>query len=428
MNKEIQGPSRWNKPIIGAGAALIVILCAFAAGLSQTDLSEAASKFEKNKADAQKEGLFFTRQEVEARYAIPESENGAKLIQSVLPVLRDLKLDRLKVYSEKQVKSQWPKLVAAINKIEEASHRKSLMFKRNYSNPYATTFPEYSDIKDWVMFLGKLAQRSLEKHDIANAKKYMMLSGYLANSVDQEGLLIGVLVRIACLAIVDREIQRTIATQGKDPAVVKMLDQVLIKLDQPFDLKMPIRMEHWFGSSMVDELLNNPKSYTTMMGGSAMPKVIQYGKYLPKFKTANMSRIHQYYAEAAHSMPTDYSDLVSIQRAFGDMDKAAMKPGMSYSILQIVGPIFSQTGQAIARQMGQLNTLKQAVELLKTGADPANGLPLKGRYAQDLDGKPIRIKKKDSGWVVYSVWTNKVDDGGMEIMGGKGDYVVHLPL
>ena len=428
MNSTNDVPSRWKKPIIGAGIATVVVVCGFAAGLSQTDLSEAASKFDKNKADAEKEGLFFTREQVEARYAIPESDNGAKLVQSVLPLARNLKIDRLRPFSEKIVAEHWAEIESAISKIDEASHRKSLMFKRDFRNPAATLFPEYSGVKDWVSFLVQLAHRAVEKGDVRSAEKYFELSAYLANAMDQEGLLIGLLVRIASLAIIDLEIQHTIRDHGKDPGVVKMLDQVLTKLDKPYDLKLPIQVEHWFGSAMVEPLLNDPKAYSVMGSGSGVPREIQYGKYLPRFKVANMSRIHRFYADAAHMMPTNCDDLVAVQTAFADMDKAAFRKGLSYTILDIVGPVFGATGAAVAREIAQRNTLKQAVTILNSGANPAIGLPLKGRFAMDVDGKPIRVKKTSSGWIVYSIWIDKVDDGGEEAKGaGKGDYVVHLP-
>ena len=81
----------------------------------------------------------------------------------------------------------------------------------------------------------------------------------------------------------------------------------------------------------------------------------------------------------------------------------------------------------MTKEIAQRNVLAQAVALLKTGVDPTAGLPLKGRFAMDVDGKPIRIKRGATGWLVYSVGMDKVDDGGVEMKNGKGDFAVHLP-
>jgi hypothetical protein len=423
-----ESKSRWKKPLIVLGILTVFIICLFAAGMSQTDIGKAASEYSKNKADAEKAGLFFTTDEVEARYRIPESDNAAKLIESVLLVSKDLKFDNEKFLTEQNLHDNWGKIEPAISKIEEASHRKWLMFKRDFSNPAATPFPEFSGTKGWVKCLARLGHFAIEKGDYVNAEKYLNLASYLANSQDQEGLLIGLLVRIACLAIVEREIQKSIEAHGKEPQAVAMLERVMQNLDKPFDLRMPLRMEHWFAVTGMDDFLKSDSSFTDSMGYSAVPRELKFGKYLPKFKVANLSRIHRTYADGVQSIPTDCYDLMGVQKAFAEIDQSAMKQGLSYTMLAIVAPVFGQTGVATSKEIAQRNVLFQSLALLKSGADPAAGLPLKGRFALDIDGKPIRLKKGSSGWIVYSIWGDKVDDGGIvPNKMGKGDYVVHLP-
>ena len=420
--------SRWKKPLIGAGIVILIAICAFAAGLSQTDLGKAAGEYEANRAAAKNEGLYFTRQQVDALYDIPESQNGAKLIASVLPVVRNLKLDNPKTLTEQMVQDHWSQIGPAIDKIEEASHRPVVMFKRDYSNPAATLFPEYSDVKHWVTLLVRMGHFSAEKGDLSNAQRYWELASYLASKIDNEGLLISMLVRIASLAIIERELKDDIQAFGKNSALVKVIDGVLKKLDQPYDLKKPLSMEHFFGTSMIDAVINDPSMFTAMGGTPAVPNEIKYGRYLPRFKVANLSRIHRFYADAVQSLPKDPYNLVGIDHAFSGMDQTAIKQqGLSYTLLSIVGPVFSQAGLAVSKEIAQRNVLSQAIALLQTGADPASGLPLKGRFAMDVDGKSIRLKKGASGWMVYSVGMDKVDDGGAEMKNGKGDFVVHLP-
>ena len=427
MEESVIAPSRWKKPLIGAGIVTLIIFCGLAAGLSRTDLNEAAGAYDVNKSDAQKAGLYFDRSQVDALYAVPAADNGAQLIQSVLPLIQTLKLNDSKLIAPGFLVAHSAEIEPAVAKIEEASHRKYLMFKRDFSNPAATLFPEYSSVRRWVTVLVQLGHDAAEKKDFAKTERYLTLAAYLSNKMDSEGLLIGVLVRIACLAIVEKELKGMVSTHGKDPSAVSALDNVLIALDQPYDLKKPIRIEHWFGTSMIDAFLNDPKSYTSMSGSSAIPNEIKYGKYLPRFKRANLSRIYRFYADAANGVPMDSSDLVGIQTSFGNMDSAAMKPGLSYTMLGIMAPVFSQCGLAISKEIAQRNALRQAVALLKSGSNPGAGLPLKGRLAMDVDGKSIRIKKLESGWIVYSVGMDKVDDGGVEKPMGKGDFVVHLP-
>ena len=427
MEESVNAPSRWKKPLIGAGIVTVIIFCGLAAGLSRTDLNEAAGAYDKNKSDAEQAGLYFDRSQVDALYAVPAADNGAQLIQSVLPVIQKLKLDNSKPIAPGFLAAHSAEIEPAVATIEEASHRKYLMFKRDFSNPAATPFPEFSGVKRWVAVLVQLGHDAAEKKEYAKTQRYLTLAAYLSNKMDSEGLLIGVLVRIACLAVVEKELKGMISAHGNDPATIQVIDEVLVALDQPYDLKKPIRIEHWFGTSMVDAFLNDPKTYASLSGSTGIPNEIRYGKYLPRFKRANLSRIYRFYADAANGMPADSADLVGIQQGFSSMDLAAMKPGLSYSMLGVMAPVFSQTGVAIAKEIAQRNALRQAVALIKSGAAPGAGLPLKGRFAMDVDGKPIRMKKLESGWIVYSVGMDRVDDGGVEAPMGKGDYVVHLP-
>jgi len=417
--------SPWRKPLIGGGVVGLVLICGLAAGLSRTDLSKAAAEYDQSRSDAEKEGLYLSKAQLDASYNIPESENGAKLISSVLPLLNSLKLDRTKVLTEKLIQDNWAKLEPAIAKFEEASHRKHLMFHRDYTNPAATTFPEYSYVKGWVNLFVQMGHFAAEKQDYQTAQKYWNLAGYLANKQDEEGILIGMLVRIACLAIIEKEIQKTIVTHGKDPKMMAVLETVLKELDQPYDMKAPLKVECWFAVSMVDQVLIDPKAMFSM--GSGLPNEIRFGKYLPGFKKANLARLLRTYADGAHAIPSDPYDLVGMQAAYDGMDKTGMKQGLSYTMNGILTPVFSQSALAMSKEIAQRNVLIQAVALMKSGSDPAKGLPLTDRHAIDVDGKSIRMKKDGAGWLIYSIGMDRVDDGGKSMdTHGKGDYLVRI--
>jgi hypothetical protein len=66
MEEIHQKVSPWRKPMIIGGVFGLVLICFVAAALSSTDLSAASREYEKNRADAEKEGLYFSREQVEA--------------------------------------------------------------------------------------------------------------------------------------------------------------------------------------------------------------------------------------------------------------------------------------------------------------------------------------------------------------------------
>lgn len=427
MEENFGRSNPWKKVLIGTGVFGVVLVCGLAAALSRTDLGSASKDYDKSRLEGEAAGLFFTREQIDATYAIPEEENGAKLVSEALHVLSNLKLDKDTAMTEKAIQAQWPKLAPAIAKIEEASKRPHLKFKRDYSNPAATPFPEFSYVKGWVRFFVRMGHFSAEKNDFESSKKYWNLATYLSNTQDEEGILIGMLVRIACSAIIERELSDLIASRGRETAVLGLVESVLAGLDKPYDMRIPLKIENWFANSSI-EIMMKDSSYLQNMGGwTSVPNELKYGRFLPGFKKANQSRIYHTYAQAVNLIPSDPYDLVGVQKAYNSLDEAGMKQGLSYTMQTIMMPVFSQSGLAMSKEVAQRNCLFQAVALLKSKADPAAGLPLKGRFALDVDGKPIRLKKTASGWILYSVAGDKVDDGGVVGKMGKGDYVLRLP-
>jgi len=416
----------WKKPLTGAGIAFIVILCGLGAGISRTDLNQAAGDFEKNRKLAEDQGLFFTSKEVEAAFAVPKDNNGVDLIKQVIDVPSRLKLSGSKPIAEADLVKNASELEAAIQKIEQASHRKLIIFPKDYSNPFAMSFPQFSGMKDWVKILVQMGHASSEHGDLKSTQWYWGLAAYMATRADDEGTIIGSLVRIAGLAIIEKELQEALANHGSNIQIVNVVDSTLKVLDQPYNLRRGLGVEHWFSVLSMDSLMKDPSGFQSMMGSSLTPNEIKYGRFLPRFKTANLSRIHQIYGQGAKLLPSDPYDIVGIQAAMNSIDKAGTTTGMSYTMVNVMVPVMNQWGLAVSKEIAQRNVLHQAVALLQSNGDPTKGLPLTGRFAMDVDGKSIRLKKSSRGWLVYSVGMDKVDDGGAKLTVGKGDFAVPI--
>lgn len=423
--EEVKSGSRWSKPLAITAVVITIIACILAVAYNQTDLAKAAKSYEKNRDQAKAEGLFFTTADIEKLYTVPDSENGADLITPILTIPRKLKLDDPLKLTDKMIQDNWSEIQPALKSLEEASKRKYLIFKRDFQNPSATLYPQFADVKSWVKFLCGAAKLSERKNDPATAKRYFDLAAYLANSQDDEGILIGVLVRIACASIIEAELKKLIPIRGQEAAWQDVFESTVKRLDQPYDYRKVLALEHWFAVSSVDMLLKNPKAFYGEMGGG-IANELKFGRYLPRFKEANLAQIHGAYAAAVHMYPQDPYDVKSIQGAYQELDRRASVHTLSNTLLEIMAPVFSQSTFAMAKEIGARNTLLQAIEMLKAKRNPQDGLPLKGRYELDNDGKKIRVKKLAKGWIVYSIGNDRTDDGGWDNMGQKGDWVVHL--
>ena len=422
----VETKNRWSKPLAIAVIVMTILVCIVGLGLNQTDIGDGAKTYQDNRAKAEKQDMFFSLDQIKQMYAVPESENGASLVTQVLPIIRKNKWDDTKKLTEQVVRDHWPEFESALGKLEEASGKKYLIFKRDLSNPIMVTYPEYSDLKNWVKFLSQMAHYASEKGDAKQAKRYLNVAAYLCVATDDEGTLIGNLVRVAQSTIVEFELQKIVHAHGKDTAWLDAVETTLKRLDEPYDFKKTLQLEHWFSITAVDLVMKDPQSFSNGIGSSSVPNVLRYAKYIPRFKNSNLSRIHEAYATTVAALPKDRYDFSQTRKAYESMDQFASRQGLSYTLLSLIAPVYSQTSQAMSKEVAYRNVLFQAVTLLKSGEDPAKGLPLKDRHILDLDGKHLKLKKVKGIWTVYSIGPDGADDGGADLLNMKGDWVVHL--
>lgn len=149
-------------------------------------------------------------------------------------------------------------------------------------------------------------------------------------------------------------------------------------------------------------------------------------RMVPRFRYATLSRIHEYYNRQLERYPTDIRDYAMIEKDAANAGQFINQETFSFSLAGLVSPTYVDVPKGIHRNVVSRYAVSEALEILRRKQDPNDGLPLKGRFANDLDGKPLRIKHLAKGWIVYSVWKNGTDDGGVVTKGLQNDYVVDL--
>lgn len=420
-------PNRWAKPIGITIVVVTILLCIFGVAFSRTDLGYAAKNYQKNHDRGVQLGLVYTTEDAQRIYQVPPEENGAALVSKVLSVPQQNHWENEKKLTEASVKAKWDVFQSAVATLEEASKKKHLIFPRDRSNPINIMFPEFSQIRNWVRLLNKMATFSVEHHDPKSAERYLTLSAYLATASDEEGVLIAALVRVGSTIEIETRLREILEAHGRQSEWREVVEATLKRLDKPYDPKRIMQLEHWFGFTAAEMVMKDPVTFGSVMGSSSVPAQLRFAKFIPQFKKANLSRIDEAYGIIVGGLPSDPYDVVTTKKAFEQADQYMSAHGLSYTILSIVAPVFANAGDAMAREVAYRNTLFQAVELLKTGQDPKKGLPLKGRYSLDLDGSPLHLKLVNGVWVVYSIGPDKVDNGGAPIKEQKGDWGVRLP-
>ena len=228
--------------------------------------------------------------------------------------------------------------------------------------------------------------------------------------VDDEPILIGMLVRVASAHIIEDSIRAQLASQGRNPSIRAAAWQALQILDKPHDYFAAMRYEH------LNTLQNTEALFETRRDSPDFEDFYQfefpYRLYtkIPRIEAASLSNVNMMMAGWASHIKREPFEFFSFQTA--DKWLAAVPvDGKSFLIVNIVRPNFDNAGSSIGKEYARRNTLMQAVKLLENPT--VKTLPLKGRYALDSDGKPLRLIRKPNKLILYSIGPNDADDGGI---------------
>jgi hypothetical protein len=117
-------------------------------------------------------------------------------------------------------------------------------------------------------------------------------------------------------------------------------------------------------------------------------------------------------------LPTDPEDWQDVGKALVDMsNRVAADGSFGGKIDQLLVPSFTRSSDSVGNLQAHDRLLIAALAILqertRTGSLPAH-LPLGlGKNGVDpFDGAALRYKKKGSGFIVYSIGRDRVDDGG----------------
>ena len=419
MSERKQKRGCWSKVGLTSLIFLTVVLSVLAIAYSRTDLGSAAADYEKNRATAEKVGLFFTKEQADVLFKVPEEDNGAKLMK--FAKVKEIGVPDYLTDDEIAVRKQL--IEEYVQTLEAAANRKYLISAKSSAD---LTFVFGSETKNAVKLLSRMTKYSSDHGDKEGCKRYLRIATRLTNGAGDDKDEIPILIRIACAAITEARLQGMIPKFANDPEWLAIIEASLKDLDKPYDLLTVVKLQHLQSLEYADIIKKESIPVKEIFrSDSELPLSMRLNRFLPRYQPAIRSRIHEYFGNLGALLPADPYDWNQMQKAGQFSTDFLNRKGWSYEALMTAE--FDGMIRAVWKQISSRNALMQAVEILKSKADPAKGLPLLGRYHLDLDGKPLRIKHLDKGWIVYSIW-DKTDDGGMDLKKGHGDFVVHLSM
>ena len=400
-------------------ASSVLVLGGLALAYAFTDIPSAVAELDSNKEKAVKAGLYLSTEGYLKTLQVPKNENGATQMQEAI-TLFDKRAKGVQFEDANKKQLLEDKVLAVYKDIEpvwklvdEAATKRYVIFERNRKSLWATLTPEFSKFKMLVKLASWRATIASKQNDPTTAKVAWIRAAKMSQMADDEPVLISMLVRIACEAIVEDSIRKALNQHGQDPNWRAAAWEVLTILDQPLDFRAALTVEHRFACEGFD-LVGKPDSFFAMDDWNKSDEgraVIAFTK-LPKAREANESRIHDCYSEYVTNLGTDKWDAQKMIAASVRMERyMESKTGISYRLAKIVMPVFSQAGKAVAKAYAQRNVLMQAIKLLEN--PNLKDLPIKGRYALDSDGKALRLIVEKDRRVIYSIGPNFKDDGGV---------------
>ena len=210
------------------------------------------------------------------------------------------------------------------------------------------------------------------------------------------------------------------------------MTKALQTLDKPYDLKTSLRWDHWENLWTSEIILNRSKDHSLKDLGlkdeDSKPTEYTLARLLPRFATANLSRLHEFYAKMITGLPKDQHDLNALAKFIETPDWIADSPDFTYRCVTNSYEKYWTLAEDLEAEAAERNALLQALEILRTNRDPHLGLPLQGRYSLDVGAVPLKLERLPKGWIIYSVGRDGKDNHMAAAPAIIDDFVVHLSL
>jgi len=257
-----------------------------------------------------------------------------------------------------------------------------------------------------------------EQGDMERAVRAVTSSLAMAHALKEEPILISRLVRIACNSISCGSLERVLSRVSLSDDQLARLASALASEEDIEAMTRVIVGERCSGMS----IFLNPDSFTMIGGGggelSKITGMLYHASGLRDLDlNAYLGIMNVYVEQAKRPFPERFiMDDDEVEKMIRDLPK--------YCILtRMLTPALARAYQEDGKKIAQLRCAMLAVaieryrlahEILPENLDDLVPECIEAIPLDPFDGKPLRFKKQEKGYVVYSVGLNQADDGGIE--------------
>ncbi len=356
------------------------------------------------------------------KVTVPADDNAALVLEKVRPQLEAFTkalvtfLDKTPqgvAYSESAFKpskptdeqinmirsilAMYPEIPSAIEEAANCNyHASSYDFSIDPHKFLDELLPANTLVRNAVRFAGWQMVVAIADEDYDRTAQIGINTLQLARLYDQEPMLVSGLVALALRGVAVRDLNRVLRSGEISPETRLLVDQELAGHDDPM----------WFVN-----VLKTERAYSLDTSGDLFPHfpMTWQGRILK-------GDILSMYEELLPIVTKPWHESrYEIQEPF---DRSYSTP-ISTTMIQLYTPALNAAHEAYHRTIAEIRCLRilNSLQAYKDGtgreAESLDDLDLSTSAMLDpFDGKPLKLKMTDEGWLIYSAYRNRKDDGG----------------
>lgn len=282
---------------------------------------------------------------------------------------------------------------------------------------YSAGLPCLRDLKYCAKLLELAAIAHAERGDAAAALAYIEDGLQLADSLRNEPGLINHLVRSVCRYQSLEGLERVLNATDLTDEQLGDLEETLARIAGEADYTEVLVTER----ALMIEWCRDPSQLGGLGGAGRLLKT-------PGIRTVGLHDCLDYMADCIEATKLPASQRLA---RFGEIEKELEKKSILHVLIGLLAPAMTRVTHLDLRRQADLGLARTALAIerhrLAAGELPAELEQLAPDYLDAVpidpfDGKPIRYRRTDPGYVLYSVMEDGQDNGGRtreDVKGGE---------
>jgi len=278
-----------------------------------------------------------------------------------------------------------------------------------YNWDYMTGLPELKSVRHCAHLLKLSIVSHADEGDSEAAVRDIHDGLQLAKSLRREPMLVSYLVRVACNALTVSGLEQALNRTTFTDEQLKELDDAFAAVAGDLDLAEAMIMERCFNL----EYTRDP----SQIGGSGRGGFVFR---LPGIQGRGLIDILNYMGDCIEAARLPVTERVARLR---EIEQELNELSVLHLMIKVLAPAMGRIGEIDLRLHAHLDLAKAALAIeryrLATGSVPNELAELVPAYLDEVpidpfDARPIRYKRTEPGYLLYSVMEDGEDNAGLE--------------